>query len=87
MGGRGGTLVDAPPGIDDWYANVFVVERRKCLLLAHADTLFSVLDTNVRVPQFDDLGSTLQRSSSTRSPLKARRHCARPDRPVRGAGR
>jgi hypothetical protein len=56
MGGRGGQLVEADPGVDDWYANAFVVERRKCLLLVHADTLFSVLDTDVRVAQFDDLG-------------------------------
>ena len=56
IGGRAGTLVEAEPGSDDWYANVFIIERRKCLLLVHADTLFSVLDTNVRVAQLDDLG-------------------------------
>lgn len=56
MGGRGAPLVEAAPGVDDWYANTFVAERRKCLLLVHADTLFSVLDTDVRVAQFDDLG-------------------------------
>ena len=56
MGSRGGPLVNVEPGADDWYANVFTVERRKCLLLVHADTLFSVLDTDVRVAQLDDLG-------------------------------
>jgi hypothetical protein len=56
VGDRAGTLVEAEPGIDDWYANVFVIERRKCLLLVHADTLFPVLDTDVRVAQLDDLG-------------------------------
>ena len=56
VGNRAGTLVEAEPGIDDWYANLFVIERRKCLLLVHADTLFSVLDTDVRVAQLDDLG-------------------------------
>jgi hypothetical protein len=56
IGARAGALVECEPGIDDWYANVFVIERRKCLLLVHADTLFSVLDTDVRVAQFDDLG-------------------------------
>ena len=35
---------------------MFIVERRKCLLLVHADTLFSVLDTNVRAAQLDHLG-------------------------------
>jgi hypothetical protein len=57
LGPRGGALVEAEPGVDDWYANVFAVERRKCLLLLHADTLFSVLDVDVRVAQFDDLGT------------------------------
>jgi hypothetical protein len=56
VGDRAGTLVEAEPGIDDWYANVFVIERRKCLLLVHADTLFSVLDTDVRVAELDNLG-------------------------------
>jgi hypothetical protein len=57
LGDRAGTLVEVEPGSDDWYANVFIIERRKCLLLVHADTLFSVLDTDVRVAQLDDLGS------------------------------
>jgi hypothetical protein len=57
LGGRGGALVDAEPGVDDWYGNVFTVQRHKCLLLVHADTLFSVLDVDVRVVQFDDLGT------------------------------
>jgi hypothetical protein len=56
IGGRVETLVEAEPGIDGWYANAFSIERRKCLLLVHADTPFSVLDTNVRVAQLDDLG-------------------------------
>jgi hypothetical protein len=56
MGSRAGALVAAEPGGDDWYANVFVIERRKCLLLVHADTLFAVLDADVRVAQLDDLG-------------------------------
>ena len=56
LGGRSGGLVDVAPGVDDWYANVFIVERRKCLLLIHTDTLFPVLDTDIRVAQLDDLG-------------------------------
>jgi hypothetical protein len=56
MGSRAGVLHAAEPGGDDWYANVFTFERRKCLLLVHADTLFPVLDTDVRVAQLDDLG-------------------------------
>jgi hypothetical protein len=56
VGRRAGALVEAEPGIDDWYANVFISERRKCLLLVHADTLFPVLDTDLRVAQLDDVG-------------------------------
>jgi hypothetical protein len=56
MGSRAGVLHAAEPGGDDWYANVFIIERRKCLLLVHADTLFPVLDTDIRVAQLDDVG-------------------------------
>ena len=33
---------------DDWYANLFWVQRRKCLLVTHAETLFSVFAPAVR---------------------------------------
>jgi hypothetical protein len=56
LSSRGGPVVDADPGIDDWYANVLTIERRKCVLMAHADTLFAVLDADVRVAQLNDLG-------------------------------
>lgn len=41
----------APAG-DDWYANVIRVDGRKCLLVTHADTLFSVFvpDVGRRAP-------------------------------------
>jgi hypothetical protein len=47
IGDRGGPLTDAVPADDDWYANVLTIERRKCLLLVHAETLFAVLGTAV----------------------------------------
>ena len=56
LGGRTGGLVDDAPAGDDWYANVFIIERRKCFLLIHAETLYPVLDADVRVAQLDDLG-------------------------------
>jgi hypothetical protein len=56
MGSRAGVLQDAKPGGDDWYANVFIIERRKCLLLVHADTLSPILDTDIRVAQLDGVG-------------------------------
>jgi hypothetical protein len=33
---------------DDWYANLFWVQRRKCLIVTHAETLFSVFAPAVR---------------------------------------
>lgn len=39
------------PCDDDWYANLLVLDRRKCLLLTHAATLFSVFEPDVRVAQ------------------------------------
>ncbi len=35
-------LVDAETSDHDWYANLLWLDRRRCLLLAHAGTLFSV---------------------------------------------
>jgi len=44
--------VSAPePSQDDWYGNVLLLDRRKCLLLTHAATLFSVFEPDVRVSQ------------------------------------
>ena len=39
------------PCDEDWYANLLVLDRRKCLLLTHAATLFSVFEPAVRVAQ------------------------------------
>jgi len=39
------------PCDEDWYANLLVLDRRKCLLLTHAATLFSVFESDVRVGQ------------------------------------
>jgi hypothetical protein len=48
VGPRPGDLVRAEPAADDWYANLLWLDRRKCLLLAHASTLFSVFVPGVR---------------------------------------
>jgi hypothetical protein len=44
-----GLLADPVPAPDgeDWYANLLRFERRKCLLLTHAATLFSVFEADV----------------------------------------
>ena len=52
---------EADPGCSDrdWYANLLVIERRKCLLVTHAGTLFSVFVPDVRVAQLRPLGPFL----------------------------
>lgn len=57
LGRRGLSLVDAPPHDDDWYANLLWIERRKCLLLTHAGTLFPVFVADVRKRDVIDLGA------------------------------
>jgi hypothetical protein len=54
--GAGHTLVDDPPCVDDWYANVVWIERRKCLQLMHAETLFPVVLVDVRVGDLRPIG-------------------------------
>jgi hypothetical protein len=38
----------------DWYANLLWFDRRKCLLLTHAGTLFSVFEADVRAAGLRD---------------------------------
>ncbi len=40
-------LVEAPPSPEDWYGNVIYIEGRKCLLVTHAQTLFTVFIPDV----------------------------------------
>jgi hypothetical protein len=35
------------PDAEDWYANLLWFDRRKCLLLTHSATLFSIFEANV----------------------------------------
>ena len=48
-------VADAQPAPDDWYANLIWIDRRKTLLVVHADTLFSVFVADVRKPQLSKL--------------------------------
>jgi len=41
-------LATQEPDGNDWYANLLVLDRRKCLLLTHADTLFTIFEPDVR---------------------------------------
>lgn len=49
-------LTDLPASDEDWYANLLWLERRKCLLLTHAGTLFSVFVPDVRAAELRPLG-------------------------------
>jgi hypothetical protein len=49
-------LVDADPSDEDWYALLWV-DRRKCLLLMHAGTLFPVFIADVRARELRTIGS------------------------------
>lgn len=44
------------PSAADWYAHLIWVQRRKCLLLTHAGTLFSVLVPDVSVAALRPVG-------------------------------
>ncbi|MEJ7568493.1 MAG: hypothetical protein WKF41_09545 [Gaiellaceae bacterium] len=49
LGKRTVTFVDAPPSDDDWYANLLWIDRRKCLLIVHAGTLFPIFVPDIRI--------------------------------------
>jgi Domain of unknown function (DUF6933) len=42
-------LVEVPADDDDWYANLLWLDRRKCLLVTHAGTLFSLFLADIRI--------------------------------------
>ena len=41
-------LAECPPNDEDWYANLLWLSGKKCLLLTHAATLFTVFEADVR---------------------------------------
>lgn len=59
LGLRPAGLVELEAGDDDWYANLLWFDRRKCLLLTHASTAFSVFVPDVRKRDLDPLASFL----------------------------
>jgi hypothetical protein len=58
-------VVDVPPAADDWYANLIWIDRRKCLLTVHADTLFPFFVADVRKPQLAKFGPYLAAEVTT----------------------
>jgi hypothetical protein len=56
------TLTEQPPSEADWYANLLWIDRRKCILFVHADTLFPVFRADVRVDELRPLGGYVVRA-------------------------
>jgi hypothetical protein len=50
-------LADRKASDDDWYANLLWIDRRKCLLVTHAGTLFSVFRPAVRAAELRPFGA------------------------------
>jgi hypothetical protein len=50
-------LANGPPDSEDWYANLLWLSGRKCLLLTHAATLFTVFEADARPADLRDPGS------------------------------
>jgi uncharacterized protein DUF6933 len=59
LGLRPATFVEIEAGDDDWYLNLLWFDRRKCLLVAHAGTAFSVFVPDVRKVDLDPIGPFL----------------------------
>ncbi len=56
LGERDLVLVEEPASEDDWYANLLWSDRRKCLLIVHAGTLFSIFVADVRAADLRPVG-------------------------------
>jgi hypothetical protein len=63
LGPVGFTDAAPTPNDEDWYANLLWCERRKCLLLTHAGTLFTIFEADVRAAELRATAAC-QRSSN-----------------------
>jgi uncharacterized protein DUF6933 len=61
LGARARDLVTIEPSDQDWYANLLWLDGRKCLLLAHAGTLFSVFVPDIRKAHLVPIGLSVVR--------------------------
>ncbi len=61
VGTRPRDLVTIEPSDADWYSNLLWLDGRKCLLLAHAGTLFSVFVADVRKADLVPIGPSVVR--------------------------
>jgi hypothetical protein len=51
---RAGRVAEPAPDVGDWYASLLWFDRRKCLLVTRAGTLFSVFEPGVRAARLRD---------------------------------
>jgi hypothetical protein len=65
LGARPRDLVTIEPSDQDWYANLLWLDGRKCLLLAHAGTLFSVFVPDIRKADLVPIGPSVVGSIQT----------------------
>lgn len=59
LGTRASGIAAREASASDWYANLIWLERRKCLLVAHAGTLFSVFVPDVRKADLIPIGPVM----------------------------
>lgn len=56
LGNERATLTASPADDEDWYLNLVWVDGRKCFLIMHAGTLFSVFTADVRTAELRPIG-------------------------------
>ena len=61
LGARSRDLMIIEPNDQDWYCNLLWLDARKCLLFAHAGTLFSVFVPNIRKSDLMPIGPSVVR--------------------------
>ncbi len=50
-------VTEPKPHAEDWYANLLWFDRRKCLLLTHVSTLFTILEADISILDLRSIGS------------------------------
>jgi hypothetical protein len=56
LGAQAQQPAELEPAASDFYAHLITIDRRKCLLVTHAGTLFSIFAADVRAAQLRPLG-------------------------------
>lgn len=56
-------LADIPVSADDWYANLLWSDRRKCLLITHAGTLFPLFVPDISAADLRSVGELVERNA------------------------